>query len=92
MSSDPTYIYADNAATTRLSPAALDAMMPYLTDVFGNPSGIHRIARDAARALDAARRSLARSLGRSRMKCLSRVEGRNRTPGYSAAPLHAREK
>lgn len=63
MSSDPTYIYADNAATTRLSPAALDAMMPYLTDVFGNPSGIHRIARDAARALDAARRSLARSLG-----------------------------
>ena len=44
------YIYADNAATTRLSPAALDAMMPYLTDVFGNPSGIHRIARDAARA------------------------------------------
>lgn len=33
------YIYADNAATTPLSPVALDAMMPYLTSEFGNPSG-----------------------------------------------------
>ena len=41
-------VYLDNAATTPLSPRALEAMTPYLTSVFGNPSGIHRIARDAA--------------------------------------------
>ena len=49
------YIYADNAATTPLSPVALDAMMPYLTSEFGNPSGIHRVASTAARALADAR-------------------------------------
>ena len=45
------YIYADNAATTPLSPAALEAMMPYLTSEFGNPGGIHRVAKAAANAL-----------------------------------------
>ena len=57
------YIYADNAATTPLSHAALDAMMPFLTETFGNPSGIHRIAREAAVALDKARASVADHLG-----------------------------
>ncbi len=53
------YIYADNAATTPLSPAVLDAMMPYLTNAFGNPSGIHRVAREAAEALADARARIA---------------------------------
>ena len=60
-----TYIYADNAATTPLSPAALQAMMPYLTSEFGNPGGIHRVARNAARALDGARARMAGHLGAS---------------------------
>lgn len=60
------YIYADNAATTPLSPRALDAMMPHLTGAFGNPSGIHRVARDAAVALDDARAAVARLLGATR--------------------------
>lgn len=60
---DEPYIYADNAATTPLSPTALAAMMPYLTDEFGNPSGVHRHARNAAAALEAAREAVARSLG-----------------------------
>lgn len=60
------YIYADNAATTPLSPVALDAMMPYLTSEFGNPSGIHRIASTAARALADARERMATMLGASR--------------------------
>ena len=60
---DRTYIYADNAATTPLSPRALEAMMPYLTDRFGNPSGIHRVAREAARALADARGRMAELLG-----------------------------
>lgn len=57
------YVYADNAATTPLSPAALDAMKPYLTSVYGNPSGIHRVSREAARALADARSRMARCLG-----------------------------
>lgn len=57
------YIYADNAATTPLSPAALDAMMPHLTSSFGNPSGIHRFAREAATALLGARAEVATLLG-----------------------------
>ena len=60
---DEPYIYADNAATTPLSPTALAAMMPYLTDEFGNPSGVHRRARNAAAALEAAREAVARALG-----------------------------
>lgn len=60
------YIYADNAATTPLSPAALDAMMPFLTDAFGNPSGIHRVARQAAEALGSARARMAELLGAER--------------------------
>lgn len=62
-SSAEPYIYADNAATTPLSPVALDAMMPYLTSNFGNPSGIHRIAREAATALLGARAQIAALLG-----------------------------
>lgn len=63
MDENTPYIYADNAATTPLSPRALEAMTPYLTSVFGNPSGIHRIARDAAAALTDARERVARALG-----------------------------
>lgn len=57
------YIYADNAATTPLSPRALEAMTPHLTRSFGNPSGIHRMAREAAVALGEARGTMARLLG-----------------------------
>lgn len=60
---DEPYIYADNAATTPLSATALAAMMPYLTDEFGNPGGVHRRARKAAAALDQARAAVARALG-----------------------------
>ena len=60
------YIYADNAATTPLSPAALQAMMPLLTTEFGNPSGIHRIAREAAITLRDARARVAHLLGAER--------------------------
>ena len=60
------YIYADNAATTPLSPNALEAMMPLLTTEFGNPGGIHRIAREAALTLGDARSRMARALDAER--------------------------
>lgn len=55
--------YLDHAATTPLRPEALEAMMPFLTTRFGNPSGGHAVARDARRALDEAREVVAEALG-----------------------------
>jgi cysteine desulfurase len=55
-------IYLDHAATTPLRREALDAMLPLLTDDFGNPSSVHSYGRRARAALDEARDSLARNL------------------------------
>ncbi len=56
-------VYLDNAATTPLRREALEAMLPYLTERFGNPSGGHRVARAARLALDEARDEVAEVLG-----------------------------
>ncbi len=56
-------IYADNAATTKLSPAALAAMMPCLTEDFGNPSSLYDFATQAKAMLERARADVAQSLG-----------------------------
>ncbi len=56
-------IYADNAATTRLSPTALEAMLPWLTDDFGNPSSIYGAARVSRIAIESARADMAACLG-----------------------------
>lgn len=56
-------IYFDHAATTPLHPRVLEAMLPYLGERFGNPSGTYALAREAQRALDQARRSVAEVLG-----------------------------
>lgn len=58
-----TTIYADNAATTKLSQTALDAMMPYLTEQYGNPSSLHTVGQLAAEGLFAARKTMAECLG-----------------------------
>ncbi len=57
------FVYADNAATTRISQSVLDAMMPYLTEQFGNPSGVYSIGRRAKRAIETARQKAAQALG-----------------------------
>ena len=56
-------IYADNAATTRLSRRALDAMMPWLDGEYGNPSSLHQMGRRAQAAIEDARGRMARMLG-----------------------------
>lgn len=56
-------VYADNAATTRMSEAAFNAMLPLLRGDCGNPSSLHGAGRDAARAMEAARGTTARLLG-----------------------------
>lgn len=56
-------IYADNAATTRMSRAAIDAMLPYMDTVYGNPSSLHSAGQRAAEALSRARNEIAGVLG-----------------------------
>jgi len=56
-------IYADHAATTPLSKRALNAMMPYLTSEYGNPSSIYSVGRAAKKAVESARGKVAAALG-----------------------------
>ena len=56
-------IYLDHAATAALRPSALEAMLPYLTELYGNPSALYESGRRARQALAAARQSLAETLG-----------------------------
>jgi cysteine desulfurase len=56
-------IYFDNAATTSLDPQVLEAMMPYMTDKFGNPSSIYSYGRESRMAVEQARKSVASTLG-----------------------------
>lgn len=56
-------IYADNAATTAVSQKALEAMLPYFKEIYGNPSSLHTAGQKAAEALSKAREKIARCLG-----------------------------
>jgi cysteine desulfurase len=56
-------IYLDNNATTRVAPEVLDAMQPYLSDVFGNPSSAHALGREMKRAIEQAREHVANLIG-----------------------------
>ena len=56
-------VYLDHAATTPMRPEAVEAMLPYLTEHFGNASGSHAVARQARKALDEAREVVATCLG-----------------------------
>lgn len=56
-------IYMDNNATTRLAPEVLDAMMPFLTDCYGNPSSMHTFGGQVGRAVEEARVKIADLLG-----------------------------
>ena len=52
-------VYLDNAATTPLDPLVLDAMMPYMTDYFGNPSSTHAFGRKTKNAIEISRKKVA---------------------------------
>ena len=56
-------IYLDNNATTPLLPAVWEAMLPFLTQTFGNPASAHQLGRRARRALEDARDKVAALLG-----------------------------
>ena len=58
-------IYLDNNATTRVAPEVLDAMQPYLGQVFGNPSSVHALGREMKRAMEQSREQVANLIGAS---------------------------
>ena len=55
-------VYADNAATTKMSRTAIEAMLPYLDEIYGNPSSLHSVGQRAAEALQSARETIAECL------------------------------
>ena len=57
------YVYADNAATTPVSKKVVEAMLPYMTEHYGNPSSLYSVGQTAARAVDKARAQVAEALG-----------------------------
>ncbi|MBE6853841.1 MAG: cysteine desulfurase [Ruminococcus sp.] len=57
------FVYADNASTTKISPGVLDAMMPYLTEQYGNASSVYSLGRKAKIAVETAREKTALALG-----------------------------
>ena len=58
-------VYADNAATTKMSQTAINAMLPYMERIYGNPSSLHSVGQEAAEALQSARETIAQCLGAS---------------------------
>lgn len=57
------FVYADNSATTKISKNALDAMMPYLTEEYGNPSSLYAVGQNAKKGVELARKQVADALG-----------------------------
>ena len=57
------FVYADNSATTRVSQKALDAALPYFTELYGNPSSIYSLGMECAKAVLKAREQVANALG-----------------------------
>ena len=61
--SSPGLIYLDHAGTTPTDPRVLEAMLPYFTQLYGNPSSVHTVGQEARHALDTSRERVARVLG-----------------------------
>ena len=57
------FLYLDNAATTKTAPEVLEAMLPYFTEKFGNPSSVYQFAAENKTVVDEMRKIIAESLG-----------------------------
>ena len=62
-------IYADHAATTKMSRRAIEVMLPYMDQIYGNPSSLHSYGQRGAEALQNAREQMAKGLGYAALDC-----------------------
>jgi len=60
---EKSFIYLDNAATTKTAPEVVEAMLPYFTEMYGNPSSIYELASSSKRAIGESRESIAHAIG-----------------------------
>ncbi len=81
-------IYLDNNATTKVDPAVVDEMMPYLTDLYGNPSSGYRFGQQVSKALDLARERVAELLGCEPSEILFTSCGTESTNAAIQSALH----
>ena len=88
------FVYADNAATTCVSKTALDAMMPYLTEYYGNPSSLYAFAQKVTEDVAKARQTVADCLGAKSPREIIFTSGGSEADNqaiFSAARLGARK-
>ena len=61
------FVYADNAATTKVSDKAFEAMLPYLKESYGNPSGVYSLGMEASRGVLGARQQVQKAIGAAKV-------------------------
>jgi cysteine desulfurase len=88
MSNLATRIYFDNAATTPLDPVVLEAMMPYFTEKFGNPSSIYSYGRESRLAIETARKTVAKILNAHPAEVFFTSGGTESTNTAISAAIH----
>ena len=82
------YVYADNAATTRVSDAAVSAMLPCLQEFYGNPSSLHTPGQQARELLEQARATVAECLG-AKPEEIYLLENENPYKSKGGRPAHS---
>ena len=65
MGEEKKLIYLDNAATTKTAPEVVEAMLPYFTELYGNPSSVYSFSQKSKEAITAGREKIAKTLGAS---------------------------
>ena len=76
-------IYLDNAATTRTAPEVVEAMLPYLSEHYGNPSSIYSLGTESKKAVNGVREIIAESLGAANNEIYFTAGERRATTGPS---------
>ena len=83
------YVYADNAATTALSPAVLEKMMPYLTTEYANPSSLYSFSDAAKTAVETARQQVATALSAARVNEIYFTSGGSESDNWAIKGIAA---
>ncbi len=73
------YIYMDNAATTPVKEEVLEAMLPYFTEKYGNPSSVYSLGSESKVAVEKAREQVAKALGADKKEIFLQLVDQNQT-------------